>query len=161
LQYERIDQSFWSAVVISTKPDDSKTSPGVKCARRFVIRRHFEHDALGAPQSGFAAYRVEKSRANSAPPMLRQDAERHDFSFLAKRKSQGKPGKGSFRPPDLAKKPWDAHYLLDCSGVPRIIRKARAVEQGYRADGAARQWLDTRSHVLPRLGFSVMSGGRR
>ncbi len=74
--------------------------------------------------------------------MVRQDAERQDFSFLAKRNSQGEPDRGGFRPPYSAEKPGDAQYLLYRSGVPRILRKARAMEQGYRAGRAARQRLD-------------------
>jgi hypothetical protein len=82
-QYERIHQPFCSTIVIATVPDNSKTSPSVQGARRLVVRRHFEHDAFSAPQSGLAAYCVENSRTNPAPPVARQDAERHDFGFLA------------------------------------------------------------------------------
>lgn len=85
--------------------------------------------------------------------MVRQDAERDDFGFLAKRKSQGEPDRGGFRPPDPPKKPSDADYLLDRSGIPRIFRKARLVKQGYRAGRAARQRLGAPGHSLARLGF--------
>ena len=60
--------------------------------------------------------------------MAWQDAERDDFGFVAKRKSQREPDRGGFRPPDSAEKPRDVHYLLDRSGVTRVFRKARAVE---------------------------------
>ena len=60
--------------------------------------------------------------------MAWQDAERNDFGFVPKRKSQREPDRGGFRPPYLAEKPRDAHYLLDRSGVTRVFRKARAVE---------------------------------
>jgi hypothetical protein len=60
--------------------------------------------------------------------MVRQDAERHDFGFVAKREGQRERDRDSFRPPDSAKEPRDAHYLLDRSGVPRIFRKTHAAE---------------------------------
>jgi hypothetical protein len=166
MQYECINQTPCSIVVIPTPSHLTKAMRSIKRARCFIIYRHLEDDAFDAEPLGLKANRHEERRTRSGSPITGDNTERKDLGFFSEREGQGEADWFILKPAYSAEESRHLHNLLDRADIPTIFRKANSMQGGYHGGGGPRHRLDEQAHAGARprsrcLAASVTPGERR
>src|SRR5579884_2034703 len=108
-------------VVVGTAGNRDKAVSGIERRRGRIVFRYFEGQRRRAAPPRRRRDRGEERRADAAPALIGNDAERQDFAGVAEVEDEGKTDRRRLLPGDKAETTGHAEDLAAGRRVPRIV----------------------------------------
>src|SRR5580658_4438444 len=115
-------------VIAGATTDGNKADRRIEAAGSIIVDRHFKNQRreIAVPRLGYC--RRQQLAGDAEPTPARRDAKRQYLALAAEIAHQNEPGGIAALPGEPAEPAGQRHDPCQRSGLPRVVRKAEAME---------------------------------